>query len=49
MFPKTAKSNEESALQYAPIQNEVSYDMKDSFMFDELNMNENIWINISGA
>ena len=39
VFPKTSKTAEEGAIQYAPIQNEVSYDIKDSFMFRELTMN----------
>mgnify|MGYP000501224150 CR=1 FL=1 len=46
MFPKDRKSDED-LVKFYPAQNEVSYDLKESFLFRELTMTENIWVNIS--
>lgn len=47
VYPRN-QAHKEDHMVYVPAHNEVTYDLKDSFFFTELNMNENIWINISG-
>ena len=58
MFPRTGKEsninrsekrkrNEDNTLKFDPPRVEVSYDLRESFLFNELSMIENIWVNIS--
>ena len=48
VFPKDkAAQQEERSIKYLPSRNEVLFDYRDSFLFRELGMVENIWINVS--
>ena len=49
MYPRNDKINKEEKekMVYAPSRLEASYDLKESFLFNELTMTENIWLNIS--
>lgn len=48
VFPKTREPKDSNNFSYVRSRNEPSYDLSESFFFRELNMNENIWINVSG-
>lgn len=48
VFPKDkAAQQEEREIKYLPCRNEVFFDYRESFLFRELGMVENIWINVS--
>jgi hypothetical protein len=48
VFPKEKPAQqEERDVRYLPSRNEIYFDYKESFLFRELGMVENIWLNVS--